>query len=135
MVVYGAGRGGRPLAIDVSVVHPKPDDPQLRCVHRAEEEKRQKYNSACNAFGWDFTPFVVSSMGSFGESAVSLLEKWLDQSSSVRELDNFFRRPSMAHRRGCVALSLARGIARQLLLLHSDFDGGCHVAEAAAAAV
>ena len=104
-------------------------------MHRAEEEKRQKYTSYRNAFGTDFTPFVVSSMGSFGESAVSLLEKWLDQSSSVRELDNFFRRPSMAHRRGCVALSLARGIARQLLLPHSDFDGGCHVAEAAAAAV
>ena len=30
LVVYGAGRGSRPSTIEVSVAHPKPDDPQLR---------------------------------------------------------------------------------------------------------
>ena len=75
LLVLGGGRPGRPPAIDVSVVTPKPNDTDLGCVASVEREKVLRYQALCDSVGWDFSPFVITSFGSFGPSAITLLDQ------------------------------------------------------------
>ena len=115
LLLSEGGHGGRPLAIDVSVVHPAADDISLKCILEIEKRKMMRYHGLCAAHGWEFAPFVLTSYGAFGASALRVLEGWVERSPAVATLSVFFRRPSPVLQRGCVSLALARWLARQLL--------------------
>ena len=73
----------RPLAIDVTIVHPlRPSDSLAVRVQRstsaaadAEAQKSARNRQACEGVGWGFSPFGCESTGGLGPAARSLCKR------------------------------------------------------------
>ena len=94
----------------------------MLCVAAVEREKSLKVQALCDSVAWDFSPFVLTAFGSFGQSAICILDAWVARSPATHLLPECFRRPSSAVRRSYVAVALARGVARQLLASYPDSE-------------
>ena len=51
LLVFSGGRGGRPVALDVTVLHPPPLSAVEEVLSRAEDAKVTKYKAACELQG------------------------------------------------------------------------------------
>ena len=74
--------GGKPLAIDTTVVHPLRTSVSISArgltpganANKAESLKCDKYSALCQQAGWLFMPFGVETTGGWGNKARRLLQ-------------------------------------------------------------
>jgi len=92
-IFISQGWGSRPVALDISVVHPLGANfHHGDCVAGAAAETREKakialYGQACEAAGWDFVPLVVETTGAWGHRAQVFISALLrKQASRFRKL-------------------------------------------------
>ena len=80
-VFVPSGWGPRPVAFDVSVVHPLrlSSRPAIITAGSAAQEraeaKREYYHEGCRSAGWDFSPCVVETTGAWGSMAQASINK------------------------------------------------------------
>ena len=78
--LFHTWRGGKPLAVDLTVVHPlRPSEPRptpenMRgLLNREEQAKVTKYQATCDAVGWSFAPLVLHPWGGTTTKGAALL--------------------------------------------------------------
>ena len=115
-VLFSHWKGGAPLAVDAVVVHPlNPSTPfsQVQSGEEslvtAEQEKRNKSESACQAAGVQFAPFALSTFGRMGDTAQSIFH------DLVASMPDSRQGPEQSKFMQQLQLALKREIARMLL--------------------
>ena len=75
LILYGAGRHGGDIAIDVSFVCVEASNSKFEtAIAKREADKNTKYLEECKSLGLEFYPFVLGAHGGFGKSARSLFK-------------------------------------------------------------
>ena len=107
----------RPLAVDVTVVHPlRPSkniavEDNLTAAADAESAKKVAQAARCLQAGWGFSPFAMESTGGFGPKATSLFKR-ICRSLSMRTGDPIA--DVMSRSAALLSLALAKGRAEML---------------------
>ena len=119
-IMIPTGPMGRPLAIDVTVLHPLRTSQNITARDAvpgsfcgpAEEAKVRKYGSACSQAGWGFVPFAMETTGGIGKPARGFL-RTLATSQAAREGVTFATAYSgiTARLRAAVVASMATSLA------------------------
>ena len=103
---------GKPLALDVQVVHGLSSRLGEEAVAKGENDKKAKYSAACSMIDMNFSPVVWDTLGGLGPDSLKFMQKLIaaaaaDSSQPIDTANYLWQR---------TALTLARAVARQLSL-------------------
>ena len=87
VVLYGAGKHGKDVAIDVSVVCVEAYDSGFGEIERREKGKIDVYFEECEEANIEFFPFVLGSHGGFGRSAKAVWKLLVKHANEVKGRD------------------------------------------------
>ena len=101
LVILGAGRDGKDLGIDVSIVSPMAESHVVSAGERnpssslsplaasksMENTKVLKYQEPCHRQGLDFMPFVMETEGALGDSAFEVFKLLWRRSKAIDSFD------------------------------------------------
>jgi hypothetical protein len=111
------GLEDQPVAVDVSVVHVLQSSHSLaelvpgKCAATVESTKDRQRRQLCLQHNWEYTPFVLETVGTWGGKARCLLQKLIKLAAWKKSIPY----PDAAILcRGRLAAALTLGIARQL---------------------
>ena len=103
---------GKPLALDVQVVHGLSSRLGEEAVAKGENDKKAKYSAACSMIDMNFSPVVWDTLGGLGPDSLKFMQKLITAaaagSSQPIDTANYLWQRT--------ALALARAVARQLSL-------------------
>ena len=85
--MYGAGKHGKDVAIDVSVVCVEAYDSGFGEIERREKGKIDVYFEECEEANIEFFPFVLGSHGGFGRSAKAVWKLLVKHANEVKGRD------------------------------------------------
>ena len=99
---HPAGVAHHPLVVENTTKH----------CNRAETQKVQVYGPACEAKGWGFSPFALSTSGGLGSSAKAVLFEVTKRLTA--DLQGWPKAQALEDIRQGLSVTLMRQIARQL---------------------